>query len=296
VQEQCEEQPEPERAGLIPDSPSLIPESNTSNPEGLVSGSTASSPRAPVCPHQEIIDAYHEALPASPRIRDWTKARAAHLQARWREDPKRQTVDWWRRLFAYVAESDFLTGRVSATDRKPFTASLEWLLKPENFAKVRGRKSIEPVASDMSEMARACFERLTRDSTGPEPELRIGRLPQATADRNLIEQVWANLLANAVKFSSKIEQPIVEVGAIVEERENVYYVRDNGAGFDPRYRHKLFGVFQRLHDETEFPGTGVGLALVQRIVTRHGGRVWADGQPGEGATFHFSLPRESADE
>lgn len=159
-----------------------------------------------------------------------------------------------------------------------------------------GRKSIEPVAIDMSEMARACFERLTRDSTGPEPELRIGRLPQATADRNLIEQVWANLLANAVKFSSKIEQPIVEVGAIVEERENVYYVRDNGAGFDPRYRHKLFGVFQRLHDETEFPGTGVGLALVQRIVTRHGGRVWADGQPGEGATFHFSLPRESADE
>lgn len=89
------------------------------------------------CPHQEIVDAYHEALPASPRIRDWTKARAAHLQARWREDPKRQNVDWWRRLFAFIAESDFLTGKVSADDRKPFTASLEWLLKPENFAKVR---------------------------------------------------------------------------------------------------------------------------------------------------------------
>jgi DNA-binding IclR family transcriptional regulator len=89
------------------------------------------------CPHQEIIDAYHEALPASPRIRDWTKTRAAHLQARWREDSKRQDVDWWRRLFAYVAESDFLTGKVSAPGRKPFCASLEWLLKPENFAKVR---------------------------------------------------------------------------------------------------------------------------------------------------------------
>jgi hypothetical protein len=76
-------------------------------------------------------------LPASPRITDWTKARAAHLQARWREDPKRQNVDWWRRLFAYVAESDFLAGRVATDGRKPFTASLEWLLKPENFAKVR---------------------------------------------------------------------------------------------------------------------------------------------------------------
>lgn len=93
--------------------------------------------KTPPCPHQEIIEAYHEALPTSPRIRDWTKSRAAHLQARWREDPKRQTVDWWRRLFAYVAESDFLTGRVATDSRKPFTASLEWLLRPENFAKVR---------------------------------------------------------------------------------------------------------------------------------------------------------------
>lgn len=159
-----------------------------------------------------------------------------------------------------------------------------------------GRKSMEPVALDMSDMARACFERLTRDGAGATPELRIGRLPPAEADRNLIEQVWANLVANAVKFSSKIEKPVVEIGAIVEERENIYYVRDNGAGFDPRYRHKLFGVFQRLHDESEFPGTGVGLALVQRIVNRHGGRVWADGQPGEGATFHFSLPRESGND
>src|SRR5690606_33768549 len=134
-----------------------------------------------------------------------------------------------------------------------------------------------------TEMARAAFERLARDGNGTTPELRLGRLPPATADRNLIEQVWANLVANAIKFSSKVENPVVEIGAIVDERENVYYVRDNGVGFDPRYRHKLFGVFQRLHDESEFPGTGVGLALVQRIVNRHAGRVWADGRPGEGA-------------
>lgn len=93
--------------------------------------------KTPDCPHQEIIAAYHEALPACPRIRDWTAARAANLRARWNEDPKRQNLDWWARLFAYVAESDFLVGKVTSPGRKPFMASLEWLLKAENFAKVR---------------------------------------------------------------------------------------------------------------------------------------------------------------
>ena len=103
----------------------------------MLVGTTQDKKKIPPCPHQEIVDAYHEALPASPQIRDWTKARAAHLQARWREEPKRQNVDWWRRLFGYVAESDFLTGKSATPGRKPFTASLDWLLKPENFAKVR---------------------------------------------------------------------------------------------------------------------------------------------------------------
>lgn len=159
-----------------------------------------------------------------------------------------------------------------------------------------GRKALDPVPVDMAELARAIFERLDRDGATGQPEFRVGKLPPVVADRSLMEQVWVNLLSNAIKFSSKTEAPVVEVGAIVEEKENVYYVRDNGAGFDPRYRNKLFGVFQRLHDEAEFPGTGVGLALVHRIVARHGGRVWADSRPGDGATFHFSLPREMADE
>ncbi len=154
-----------------------------------------------------------------------------------------------------------------------------------------GRKALEPSEIDMTELATSTLGRLEDDAANGPFESRVGKLPPAIADRNLMEQVWINLLSNAIKFSSKAEKPVVEVGAIVEENENVYYVRDNGAGFDPRYRDKLFGVFQRLHDESEFPGTGVGLALVNRIVTRHGGRVWADSRLGEGATFHFSLPR-----
>jgi signal transduction histidine kinase/HAMP domain-containing protein len=155
-----------------------------------------------------------------------------------------------------------------------------------------GRKAMEPTELDMAELVENTFQRL-HNGEDSSVEFNVGKLPFATADRRLLEQVWSNLLSNAIKFSEREEKPVVEVGGIVEEAENIYYVRDNGAGFDPRYRDKLFGVFQRLHDESEFPGTGVGLALVHRIITRHGGRIWADSKPGDGATFHFSLPREA---
>ena len=154
-----------------------------------------------------------------------------------------------------------------------------------------GRRAMQSADLDMTQLARSTFEGLNGHAGGPGVEFRLAALPRATGDRVLLGQVWQNLLANALKFSSKRAAPLIEVSAITDEREHVYFVRDNGAGFDPRYRSKLFGVFQRLHNSTDFPGTGVGLALVERIVTRHGGRVWADGKPDEGATFYFTLPK-----
>jgi PAS domain S-box-containing protein len=127
------------------------------------------------------------------------------------------------------------------------------------------------------------------------PQFTLGALPPACGDVVLIKQAWMNLLGNAIKFSGKHEQPVIEVSGYENGAENIYCVKDNGAGFDMQYYDKLFGVFQRLHRTEEFAGTGVGLAIVQRVVLRHGGRVWAEGKVGEGAAFYFSLPRGGPD-
>jgi len=155
-----------------------------------------------------------------------------------------------------------------------------------------GRKSIQKVDVDMTQLVHSVFERLSSQHEGPKPQFHMAQLPKAHADRTLLEQVWVNFLSNALKFSAKREIPVIEVGAITDRSEHIYFVRDNGAGFDSRYKAKLFGVFQRLHTSSEFAGTGVGLALVHRIVTRHGGRVWAEGDIDAGAMFHFTLPIE----
>ena len=122
------------------------------------------------------------------------------------------------------------------------------------------------------------------------PQIRIGQLPRVPGDPALLRQVWLNLISNALKYSRNRNPTKLEIGGQVQGSEVVYYVRDNGVGFDMRYAAKLFGVFQRLHGADEYPGTGVGLAIVQRVVTRHGGRVWADARLNEGATFSFALP------
>jgi light-regulated signal transduction histidine kinase (bacteriophytochrome) len=138
------------------------------------------------------------------------------------------------------------------------------------------------------------FEELMKGHDRERIDFQIAKLPMARGDLSLLQQVWVNLLSNAIKFTSKKERASIEVGSKQARDENIYYVRDNGAGFDMEYADKLFGVFQRLHGETEFEGTGVGLAIVQRIIRRHGGRVWAEGEIEAGATFYFALPRKES--
>jgi PAS domain S-box-containing protein len=152
------------------------------------------------------------------------------------------------------------------------------------------RKEITQSTIDMQALMQSVLNELTTPESCARIDLQVGELPSALGDRALIRQVWVNLLSNALKFSSKKERAVIEVASKQDENETIYFVRDNGAGFDMQYAGNLFGVFQRLHSEREFVGTGVGLAIVQRIIARHGGRVWADSQVGKGAVFYFTLP------
>ncbi len=151
---------------------------------------------------------------------------------------------------------------------------------------------MEMSETNMEELAHAAFDELKPAVAGRTLELDIKPLPSVRGDRALLRQVWRNLLANAIKFTRSRTPALVEVGGHSEGKEHIYYVKDNGAGFDMRYADKLFSVFRRLHGVEEFEGPGIGLAIVKRIITRHGGRVWAEGKVDEGATFYFALPRQ----
>ena len=157
-----------------------------------------------------------------------------------------------------------------------------------NFSKL-GRKEINKSHLDMKLVAESCLQDIKLDKTYPGTVL-IDDLHPVNADPKLIKHVITNLLNNAIKYSSKNEKPLIHFSSRQENGEIIYRVCDNGVGFDQEYAAKLFGVFQRLHTDEEFEGTGVGLAIVQRIVHRHGGRVWAEGEVDRGATFYFSLP------
>ena len=154
-----------------------------------------------------------------------------------------------------------------------------------------GRKSMSVAEIDMDGLVRQLAADAARAVPERSFEVRIGALPAAVADRALIEQVWVNLISNAVKYTRGRQDAIISIDGAIEADQIVYRISDNGVGFDMRFANKLFGVFQRLHAASEFEGTGVGLALVRRIVVRHGGWISADGRPGAGATFEFALPR-----
>jgi light-regulated signal transduction histidine kinase (bacteriophytochrome) len=152
-----------------------------------------------------------------------------------------------------------------------------------------GRAQMNLSDIDMGAMANAVFHELTTPESRARIDFQVGDLPPAVADPTLMRQVWMNLLSNAIKFSSKRERAVIKVSARQKQGEIAYVVQDDGAGFDMQYVDKVFGVFQRLHSSKEFEGTGVGLALVQRVIRRHGGRVWAEGEPDKGATISFTL-------
>lgn len=157
-----------------------------------------------------------------------------------------------------------------------------------------GRKALLMSPLDMEGIVKQVCDEARAAAPDRRIEFRIAPLPPANGDAAMFRVVFGNLVSNAVKYSKGRDPAIVEIGARPEPTETVYFVKDNGVGFQMEYAHKLFGVFQRLHRSEEFEGTGVGLALVQRIVQRHGGRVWAEGRVGAGATISFALPRHAA--
>lgn len=153
-----------------------------------------------------------------------------------------------------------------------------------------GRKEILRSLISMEDMVKGVWEEQRRTEDNRSIELLLNPLPKAIADSSTLRQVWFNLISNAIKYTGHKDKAIIQVGSFNKEDQIVYYVKDNGAGFDMQYYDKLFGVFQRLHSVKDFDGTGVGLAIVHRIIMKHNGTIWAEGKPGEGATFYFSLP------
>ena len=159
-----------------------------------------------------------------------------------------------------------------------------------------GRSTMQHEWIDSGALVEQVREELAPDTQGRNIEWTIGKLPRVYADKALLKQVWMNLLGNAIKYSRNREKAEIAVGCKEGPADFEFYVKDNGAGFDMQYVGKLFGIFQRLHLKEEFEGTGIGLANIHRIIARHGGKTWAEGEVNVGATFYFTLPKEKSKE
>jgi PAS domain S-box-containing protein len=176
--------------------------------------------------------------------------------------------------------------RVISSSAKQMGELIDDLL---NFSRI-GRSTVNSTMLDMKNMANTVYNEITNDNEKNRIKLHIGNLHKVYVDPGLIKLVWNNLISNAIKYSSKNTVSEISVGSSLNGDMVTFFVKDNGVGFDMEYKHKLFGVFQRLHGERDFEGNGVGLAIVKRIILKHGGKVWAEGAVGKGATFFFSLP------
>jgi two-component system sensor histidine kinase/response regulator len=195
--------------------------------------------------------------------------------------------------FAQILEDDFAQSldeegrRVIGIIRRGSQKMDQLIVGLLEFSRA-GRERLDFDRIDMTALARSAAAEVM--GAYPKAHIDIADLPAAAGDATVIRQVWCNLIGNALKYSAKRPEPRVRISGRIEDREAIYQVEDNGAGFDMRYADKLFGVFQRLHRTEDFSGTGVGLAIVHRIVARHGGRIWAQGAPDAGACFQFALP------
>lgn len=162
------------------------------------------------------------------------------------------------------------------------------------FSRV-GNREISKTTIDMAAMAESVFHELTTRAERERIEFIVRDMPNATGDDSMIRQLWINLISNAIKYSSKRPYPTIDIGVNIHFMGNIYYVKDNGSGFDMCHVDKLFNVFQRLHTIKDFEGSGVGLAIVSRIIKRHNGHIWADSKVNEGATFYFTLNDKKAE-
>jgi signal transduction histidine kinase len=153
-----------------------------------------------------------------------------------------------------------------------------------------GKQNLSMVNINVSEMVESIVTGLQKENSGRELSVTIHPLENITGDKNMLKQVFVNMISNAFKYTGKKEHAVIDIGSYEKDRQSVYYVKDNGAGFDMKYYDKLYGVFQRLHSSNEFEGTGVGLAIIQRIIAKHSGSAWAEGIVNQGACFYISLP------
>ncbi len=154
-----------------------------------------------------------------------------------------------------------------------------------------GRSEVKKGKVHLGHLVKGILKDLQEETKDRDIAWSVGELPEAYCDSSMLRLVFVNLISNAVKFTRPRPRAVIEIGCLPEQGEFIFFVRDNGVGFDPKYQDKLFGVFQRLHHQDEFEGTGIGLANVRRLIHRHGGKTWAEGEIEKGATFYFSLPR-----